>query len=198
MTSQSENSRKAQHEIDPLFIERWSPRSFINDPVSKDDLLRLFEAARWSPSCFNEQPWLFFYAQSDEDKARFLRTLVDFNQAWAKRAPVLLFIASRRHFSEKPGKPNESAAFDAGAAWLAFTLQARKLGLYTHAMAGFSKEKAYDTLGLPESKYELHAAIALGRKGDREQLPEELQQKEAPNSRKEVATFAMEGGFREA
>ncbi len=116
--------------------------------------------------------------------------LVAKNQLWAGRAPLLMFVLSRRGF-QKTGKENRHAPFDAGAAWMALALQARKLGLYAHAMAGFNLDKAYETLGVARDEFLIMAAIAVGRSGDASELPDDLRAMEAPNSRKphaEVAT----------
>ncbi len=114
MNQKETNPRIPETHVDTMFYERWSPRSFIKEQISKEQLLSLFEAARWAPSCFNEQPWLFIYAVSQEDHARFLSTLVEQNQIWARNAPVLAFAISRRYFT-KSGKENRHAAFDTAA-----------------------------------------------------------------------------------
>jgi nitroreductase len=137
-----------------------------------------------------EQPWLFVYATEPEQRAKLASCLVAKNQTWASRAPLLLFILARRNF-QKTGKENRHAPYDAGAAWMALALQARKLGLYAHAMAGFNLEKAHDVLGASRQEYLVLAAIAVGRKTEDSGLPDDLRAMESPNSRKphaEVAT----------
>jgi len=99
----------------------------------------LFEEARWSPSCFNEQPWLFIYAPLDADRERFMQALVEGNHLWVKNASLLMLLQCRCNFSHNI-KENRHASFDAGAAWMSLALQARKLGLYAHATASFSRE----------------------------------------------------------
>ena len=180
--------------IDPMFLDRWSPRAFAPEPVSKEALASLFEAARWAPSCYNEQPWLFLYASKEEDLDVFRSLLTPKNRVWAEGAPVLAIVLARRAF-EKNGKPNRWAAFDAGAAWMSLALQARRLGLYTHAMAGFDEERAYEALGAPKERYEAMAAIAIGRRGDPPQLPEDLARRETPSLRKPLAEVAIEGRY---
>lgn len=175
-----------------MFLDRWSPRSFLTDPLSEQQLNSLFEAARWAPSCYNEQPWLFLYATSPEDRERFASTLVEKNRLWASKAPVLMFLLARRSFA-RTGELNRHAAFDAGAAWMSLALQARQLGLYAHAMAGFNQNKAYQILGVPKEDYQVMVAIAVGRRGDPSQLPEGLAELESPNTRKPLAEVAFEG-----
>lgn len=186
----------ATAEIDPLFLDRWSPRAFRSEPVSSEQIASLFEAMRWAPSSSNEQPWVVVYAQTQADRERFLGTLVEGNRIWAKHAPLLLYIAARRHSRQHPERLSPTATFDTGAAWMALALQARRLGLYAHAMAGFDKEAAYPALSLDVNRYELCAAVAVGGRGDTSLLPPKLQEREAPNGREAVVTFVHEGSFR--
>ena len=194
MNDAAPNPRRAEAEVDPRFLDRWSPRAFLSDPVPEESIRSLFEAARWAPSAMNEQPWLFLYAVSEEERARFLEPLVEGNRVWAKRAPLLLYVLARRTF-ETSGKPNRTALFDTGAAWISLALEARRLGLYAHGMAGFDQEKAHRILGAPEEAYEVIAAVAIGRKGARSDLPEELAAREEPSGRKPLASVARRGGL---
>ena len=190
MNAKPPNPRIPDWDIDSMFTDRWSPRAFASDPLSDREIQTLFEAARWAPSCYNEQPWLFVYATEPNQRAKLASCLVAKNQAWAGRAPLLMFILARRNF-QKTGKENRHAPYDAGAAWMALALQARKLGLYAHAMAGFNLEKAYEALGASREEYLVMAAIAVGRKTEDSGLPDDLRAMENPNSRKphaEVAT----------
>jgi len=186
------SERTPEAEVDPQFLERWSPRAFADDPVDAAHLASLFEAARWAPSCFNEQPWLFVYAVEAEDRARVLDLLVEANRAWARRAPVLGVVFARRHFARN-GDANRWAAFDAGAASMSLALQAGRLGLAAHFMGGFDADRAGEALGAPASDYEPMAAFALGRRGDASSLPEALAERERPSGRKPLAEVAVEG-----
>ncbi|MFG0330116.1 MAG: nitroreductase family protein [Phycisphaerales bacterium] len=190
------NPRTPAVDIDPMFTDRWSPRAYdAEHEVTEDEIASVMEAARWSPSSYNEQPWVFVYARSKEDHARFLELLVEGNRKWADQAPVLIFALAKRTF-DKNGKPNRHYAFDTGAAWMAMSLQARKLGLYTHGMAGFHEDKAYEALGVDREKYEVMAAIALGRRADASTLDDEGMRKgEKPNDRKPLEKVAYEGRF---
>lgn len=190
------NSRQPDAAVDPMFLDRWSPRAFRSDPLTDDQIAALFEAMRWSPSCFNEQPWLVVYGHGvgDDDHARVLSTLVPANQAWAGLAPLLLIAFARRRFSHND-KPNRHGAFDTGAAWMSLALQARELGLHSHAMAGFDAARAHEELGVPEADYEAMAAIAVGYIGDPAALPDTLRAREAPSDRRKVAAFAHAGRF---
>ncbi len=190
MNAKPPNPRAPDWDIDSMFTDRWSPRALAPEPLSDREVQTLFEAARWAPSCFNEQPWLFVYATAPEERRRLVACLAPKNQAWAGQAPLVMFLLARRTF-QKGGKENRHAPYDAGAAWMALALQARKLGLYAHAMAGFNQEKAHDVLGASKEEYHVMAAVAVGRKTDDAGLPEDLRAMESPNSRKphaEVAT----------
>lgn len=178
--------------IDAQFLERWSPRAFASDPLSDEQVAALFEAARWAPSCFNEQPWLFAIAREPEDHARMASILMEGNRTWAEKAPLLGIVFGRRNFG-RDGKPNRWANFDTGAASMSLSLQAAKMGLVTHFMGGFSQEAAYEQLGISEQDFEALAAFAIGRQGSSTDLPANLAQREAPSSRNPVSEFLIEG-----
>lgn len=191
MSAISEMIRHADAAIDEQFLDRWSPRSFSPTPLTANEIESLFEAARWAPSCYNEQPWRFYYAISESARQKFVEILVSPNQKWACNAPLLILLAVEKQFA-RTGKPNRHAPYDAGAAWMSLALQARKMGLYSHAMAGFYKDKAIELLGLDPEKYEVMTAIAVGNKADINQLPENLQNMESPNTRMTREKIAFE------
>jgi nitroreductase len=185
--------RHADHEIDPMFLNRWSPRAFASEPIDPEVLARVFEAARWAPSCFNEQPWRFVVATSQEDRARFVEILVPANQAWAKFAPVLMCVTSKKTFSHN-GNPNPTHNFDAGCAWGFLAVCAYQNGLITHGMAGFDRDKARVDLNIPED-YDVLAMIALGKHNDGAQLPPEILAKEVPSNRHSQEHSVIHGKF---
>jgi nitroreductase len=186
--------RQAEYEIDPIFLNRWSPRAFSEKEVDDDALQRVVEAARWAPSSANEQPWRFVIARSDEDRARFVSFLYEGNQIWAQHAPVLIAVVSRSRFTYNE-KPNLTYQFDAGCAWGYLALAATENGLIAHGMAGFDREQAREVLELPE-EFDAIAMVALGYRGDKEKLPEALQAREVPSARRPQAESVMEGRFR--
>ncbi|MCB0220123.1 MAG: nitroreductase family protein [Chrysiogenetes bacterium] len=194
-------NRETQAPVDAQFVERWSPRAFDGKPVSARDIESLFEAARWAPSSYNEQPWHFLYAaegqSSAEELERFRSLLLDGNRAWAGRAPVLIFILARRHFDHN-GKENRTHLFDTGLGAMSLILQAEKLGLHSHAMGGIHLERVYEELNVPKDRYEVICALAVGYRGDAETLPEELRAKEKPSDRKPLAEVALRGAFTES
>lgn len=192
------NARTADHAIDPLFLERWSPRAFSTETISDAELFTLFEAARWAPSSYNSQPWRFVYAKrAGAGWETLLGTLNPFNQSWAKHAAALVILVSNTTMRPPGGDkdvPSRSHSFDAGAAWNALALQAARSGWQAHAMVGIDFDKAAQDLGVPEG-FHVEAAIAIGRPGDKSQLPEALQAREQPSPRKPVSEFIAEGRF---
>ena len=191
-------TRISDYAIDPLFLNRWSPRAFTEETIPEDELMTLFEAARWAPSCFNSQPWRFLYARRGTPAwERFVGLLIEFNQSWAKNASALVFIVSNTLMTDPAtGKqtPSPTHTFDAGAAWAQLGLQATRSGWRAHAMAGFDHERARAELHVP-AHYRIEAAVAIGRQGDRSTLAERLQDREVPSKRETLATITLEGGF---
>src|SRR5690606_16003165 len=122
--------------------------AFKKTAIADKDIDILFEAARWAPSCFNAQPWTF-YVSTDKTFDQYLALLVDGNQVWAKNASVISFVVVKKTF-EHNGKPNSYAEFDAGAAWMAVSLQARQMGLYTHGMGGIHHQQVAEYLALDD------------------------------------------------
>lgn len=185
--------RQADHEIDATFLNRWSPRAFSSQPVEDEKLMQILEAARWAASSYNEQPWRFLLARTPADVARFLDVLVPQNQAWAKDAPVLLFIAAKKTFSHN-GQPNATHSYDSGTASGYMTFQAAQVGLIAHGMVGFDPEKARTVLNVPDD-FVIMAAYAIGYHGDKAQLAEQIQQMEVPSGRRPLSESIFEGGF---
>ena len=190
-------ARRPEAPIDEQFLSRWSPLAFKSDLLSTDQVASLFEAARWAPSCYNEQPWMFVYATRDNkaDHDRVASLLVDANRAWAEKAPVLGIVFARRRFGRND-KPNRWAAFDAGAASMSLTLQANKMGLVTHFMGGIHEDQCYEALAASKDDYEAMAGFAIGRQGAAADLPESLREREAPSDRKPLAEVAYAGRSR--
>lgn len=198
MSGPQANGRTADHDVDPMFLYRWSPRAFTGERMADELLMGLFEAARWAPSAFNAQPWRFVYAHAGTPPwDKLFDLLIPYNQAWAKQASVLMFVISDR-FRRAEGRdptPIHSHAFDTGAAWAYLALQAHKVGWAAHGMAGFDLDRAYETLGAPKEQFQIEAAIAVGRPADRGVLDEPYRSRETPSSRNPVSSFAFEGAF---
>ena len=188
-------TRKPSFDIHPLILNRWSARSMTGVELDDNIIMSLFEAARWAPSSFNNQPWRFVYAKRNtEHWDTLFNLLLESNKKWAKNAAVLVVIVSRRNF-EYNGKFCITHQFDAGAAWENLALEAFSKDLVCHGMQGFEYEKARVVLEVPDS-FDVMAMIAIGKRGPKENLSEELQSKETPNDRKPLSEIVMEGRFK--
>ncbi|WP_019867902.1 nitroreductase family protein [Methylovulum miyakonense] len=162
--------------IHDIIQNRWSPRAIDpNKPVSHDDLLALLEAARWAPSCFNDQPWRFIVCDKSADLASWetaFDTLMDKNRLWAKNAPVLILSVAMANFNHN-GKPNRFGMYDTGAASVSLALQASALGLVVHQMGGYDADKARAAFGLPDDCTPM-AMMALGYQAEADSLDEDF------------------------
>lgn len=188
--------RKPEYKVHDLILGRWSPRAMTGEKISNEELMSLFEAAKWAPSSYNNQPWRFLYANRDSDNfKKFLSFMVPLNQAWAKNASVLVVVASRKNF-ESNNKPSRTHLFDTGAACENLALQGYSMGLVVHLAEGFDYEKAQRTLNIPED-FEVVVMIAIGRKASKEILPEEMRQREVPSGRKKISEIVFEGKWPE-
>jgi nitroreductase len=180
------------HPIHPLLGARWSPRAFAPHPIAPDQLARLLEAARWAPSCYNEQPWAFFVAHADDKPAfaQMLDCLVEFNRSWASAAPLLILTVAHENFARN-GKPNAHARHDVGLAIANLTTQATSEGLAVHQMAGILPDKIRTTYGVPDD-WSPVTAVAVGYPGDPQDLSESLRERElTPRERKPFASFVF-------
>jgi nitroreductase len=194
LTNNIEQYRKSNYKILPEILNRWSPRAMSGEGMKDDEIMTLFEAARWAPSSYNEQPWKFLYAKRDtENWDLFMDFMVEFNQQWAKNASLLIVIISSKKFLHN-ATPNVVHSFDAGSAWENLALQAASMGLVAHGMAGFDYEKAKKELNVPDD-FSVEAMVAVGKIGKKEDLPEEMQQKEVPSDRKPLSEIIVEGKF---
>jgi nitroreductase len=186
--------RKADYPIDQLFLDRWSPRAMTGEAVSQEDLMVLFEAARWAPSSYNNQPWRILYARRDSEHwPLFFDLLVEFNQNWAKNAAALLLFISKTTF-DMNGEPSVTHSFDTGAAWENLALQGWLKGLVVHGMQGFDFDRARTALNIPEG-YSVDAMVAVGKPGDPSVLPTELRERESPSDRRKLELSICEGPF---
>ena len=190
----AEDYRTADHPIEPIFLHRWSPRAMNAEPLSQEEILTLFEAARWAPSTYNEQEWRFLYALRDTPNwPVFMDILVEANRTWCANAGMLCVITARKVF-QRNRKPNPVHVFDAGLAFENLALQGSAMGLVVHGMSGFDYEKARTALAVPED-YAVCAMFAAGHPGDPKDLPAPLREREEPSQRKPVHEIIREGPF---
>ncbi|HUA00659.1 MAG TPA: nitroreductase family protein [Candidatus Aquilonibacter sp.] len=180
--------------IHDLISHRWSPRSFESRPVEPEKLRSLFEAARWAASSYNAQPWYFIVATKDdpENFKKVLETFVEFNQGWAKHAPVLVLSVAANKMPHD-GSPNRHALHDVGQAAANLSLQATAVGLQVHQMAGILPEKAREIFSIPPD-FEAVAGFAVGYPGEPSSLPDALREREhAPRQRRPASSFVFTG-----
>jgi len=186
--------RKPERTVQDIFINRWSPRAMSGEEVDEATLKTLFEAARWAPSSNNNQPWRFIYARRNTPYWDTIFGLMnEGNQIWAKNAAVLIVVISKTTFDS--GKPARTHSYDTGAAWVSLALQGTLLNLVVHGMQGFDYDRAKQELGVPDD-YQVEAMIAIGHHGKKENLPDDLQEREFPSPRKSISEIALEGMFK--
>lgn len=191
MREEVENSREADYDIHPIFLNRYSPRALERD-MSEEELKAMFEAARWAPSSYNNQSWRFMYATHEDSEWEIFKDLMnDFNASWASSGFALVVVASKTTFDHN-GEDSVTHSFDTGAAWENFALEASRRGLVAHGMQGFDYDKAREELGIPEG-FEVEMMIAVGSHGDESHLDEDMQVK--PNGRKEMSEIVSKGSF---
>ncbi len=192
-----EKPADTQHQIHDLLRRRWSPRSFDDRPIEPEKLRSLFEAARWAPSSNNGQPWRFLVATKENtiDYERLFSCLVEGNQQWAHRAPVLLLSVATLQFED--GSSNRHALYDTGMAAENLTLQATALGLIVHQMAGFRIDQARAACQIPEG-YDPVAMMAVGYPGDPALLSDRLHVREVqPRVRKPLTEFVYSATWKQ-
>lgn len=153
--------RKNTEGILDAIIYRWSPRSMGGAQLSEEVLRPLFEAARYAPSAFNEQPQRFYYAKKGSTSfVELLQLLTPSNQMWCQHASFLIILVSKTTF-EHNGKLNRTHMFDTGAAWEAFAVEGSKRNLVVHGMSGFDYDKAAEYLNL-HTDVHVTCMIAVG------------------------------------
>ena len=172
--------------------QRWSPRAFASRDVSDHDLASLFEAARWAPSSYNEQPWRFLVGRRGSvTYQEIAASLIPFKQLWAPKAPVLVLGVAKSRFSHD-NSANGYTLYDLGAATALLVLQAAAQGLVAHQMGAFDHDALRQALAIPD-EFLLGTVTALGYAGDASTLPNErlLAQERAPRLRKPLDAFVF-------
>jgi nitroreductase len=187
---------ETDHPVQDLVAERWSPYVFADRPVAEETLRSLFEAARWAPSSYNEQPWRYLVARREQPEAfeRMLSCLVEGNQAWARFVPVLALGVVARTF-ERNGKPNKAAEHDLGLAAGNLLAEATARGLHVHQMIGILPDRARDLYAIPQD-FDALTALAIGHHGERPEAPDTLRERDAgARTRRPLPAFVFEGRF---
>ncbi len=180
------------HPIHELITNRWSPYKFADRLVSKEDLLSLFEAARWAPSSYNEQPWRFIMATKSQPQEfeKLLSCLVPANQEWAKNASALALGITHLTF-DRNGKENKAAIHDLGAAVSHLSFEATARGISVHQMIGIEPENARTAYAIP-NEYEVLTAFAIGYSDLSEKIMDTLVERDqTPRTRKAISEFVF-------
>ena len=187
-------NRESTYPIQPLILSRVSSRAFSDERLTEEELMALFEAARWAPSSYNAQPWRFIYGRRGEKEwDPLFNVLVDVNKSWVKYADTLALVISRNFF-EHNNKPAHTSRFDTGSAWMSLALEAHARNIVTHAMQGFDYEAIKKALQISDL-YTVEAMIAIGKPGNKEHLSPEQQAREVPTSRKPLKDIISKGTF---
>lgn len=178
----------------PEIAKRWSPRAFQDKEVEPEKIKLLFEAARWAPSCYNEQPWFYIVGNRFTSKDVFDRIvsgLVEFNQEWAKNSSLLIISIASLNFSRN-NKENSEARYDCGQANANLVTQATYMGLHSHQMGGIERTKLTEEFSIPEN-YWINSVIAVGYLGDPETLTNEYMKsgEVSKRERKEISEFVF-------
>ena len=188
-------ARKSDYEINSIILNRWSPRAMSGESINENELMPLFEAARWAPSSMNNQLWRFIYAKRNTKYwDGFFDLLMEGNRQWCKDAAALVILISRKNSYHKD-TPQVTHSLEAGAAFENLALEGSSRGLVVHGMAGFDYEKARNLLKLSDM-WKVACMIAIGKPGEKEDLPKELQEREKPSDRKPLNEIAFEGEFK--
>ncbi len=185
------------HKVIELIKNRWSPRSFSDKDIDQESINSLFEAASWAASAFNEQPWRFIYATKNNNEVynKIMETLVEWNQNWAKSAPLLILNIAKLNFTHN-NEPNRTALYDLGQAIGQLGLQASSMDLFVHQMSGFDQEKAAKDFSISH-EYTAVSVLAVGYLGKAEDLDEDLKKMElSTRERNSMDSYVFEGDFK--
>ncbi len=190
------NRANPDYPVHELLATRWSPYGFADRSVPKDDLRALFEAARWAPSSYNEQPWRYIVAirEQSAEFQKILTCLWDLNQAWAQHAPVLVLALTSEKLS-RTGDLNRAAQHDLGLAAGNICVEATARGLKVHQMIGIHPQKVREIFNVPEGFLPL-TALAIGYAGEPDGLSEELLARDSrARQRRPITEFVFSGAW---
>ena len=187
--------RKSQYPVSDFILNRWSSRALSDELMTDEQMMTLFEAARWAPSSYNAQLWRFVYGKrGTKHFEKLFNLLVPFNQLWARNASFLILVISRNTFTYND-EPARTHSFDAGAAMQNLALQGFINGFVVHGMEGFDYDKAKTECNVPDG-YTVEALFAVGKPGAIEDLPQPLREREELTDRVPLATLVFEGTFK--
>ncbi len=183
---------KNQFDIHPIIKDRWSPRAFSPKPIENDKLQKIFEASRWAPSAYNNQPWRYLVGKREsETYQKLIDSMIEFNRNWAKNSPTLVLVIGKK--TDEKNRNNPTYQYDTGQSIAYLTFQAMNEGLFVHQMSGFKKEKVIEFFEIDSEQYTPIAIFAIGYPGDLSILPDSIQKLEsAERDRKSFDEFVFE------
>ncbi|NNE37327.1 MAG: nitroreductase family protein [Gammaproteobacteria bacterium] len=175
-----EKKASTRFPINQYLANRWSGRIYDPDKyISTEDRIILAEAARWSPSCFGDEPWRFIFCDKSNNEDAWQNAfdcLVEGNQSWARNAPLLIMISSDTLFARNEN-PNRWGSYDTGAAAMGLSIQATEMGIMVHQMGGFNVDKARQVFAIPE-RFTPMAMMTAGYQIAMESIPEDMKERE--------------------
>jgi nitroreductase len=186
--------RESTYPIENFFLSRFSARALSEERLTEEELMSLFEAARWAPSSYNNQPWRYLYARrGDPAWDTMYKALIDWNKTWCATADTLIVVISRNNF-EHNNKPSVTARFDTGASWMSLAIEAHARHLIAHGMQGFNYDEIRQAFHIPDT-FTVEAMVAIGKPGDPNTLPPEMREKEVLSQRKPLEQIASRDVF---
>ncbi len=182
----------------PLLEQRWSPRAFASDhELAPEDLATILEAARWSPSGGNTQPWAFIVGfRGDETHGKIVETLARGNQPWVPLASaVLLTVRQVESGPDRELPMTAYTAYDLGQSVAHLSIQAQAMGLHVHQFAGFDHAAAQEAFGIP-AHWAVTTGVAIGKLADPAVLDDRTAEEGAPpRSRRPLSEFVFAGSW---
>lgn len=171
--------------LNPWIAVRRAKRALSSDPLSKELIERLIEAAHLAPSCFNNQPWRFVVAQGE--KLEEVKKALPGGNYWALKSPAIVAVTSHPDLDCRLSDNRDYFLFDCGMAVGFLMIQATQMGLVAHPIAGYDPVAVKKALGIPED-YVLITLVVLGWPGDPAELSDKHREIElGPRVRKPLS-----------
>lgn len=143
--------------------KRRAYRALERVDIEDDTLDELIHATRFTPSCFNNQPWNYVFVR-DPDVLEKMKDVMSKGNEWTFRASMIAAVFSKKD-DDCIVEGREYHLFDAGQANGFMILRATELGLIAHPIAGFSEKKVKDVLGIPD-EYTVITLVIFGLHSD--------------------------------
>ena len=145
--------------FEEMLLKRESCRAYCDKPVAREDLVKICEAGRLSPSGCNAQPWKFIVVDEPEARARLCDALLltggKTGAPWREQVPAFIVLVEQ-HANVMPfvlqyyGDSQRFSQGDIGMAAMSMCYQALELGLSTCIIGMNDQEKMEQALGIPD------------------------------------------------